>query len=223
MDYQKVLRSLEARLKKPKPGLLAQLDMSPDPRPGRKVYHEVQATCLHAGVLLLLYPVEGQFRLLLTRRTEQVLHHRAQISFPGGQQEPDEDLRATAIRETQEELGIDTTNFQELGTLTPLYIPPSNYCIYPLVAAAESRPSFRPSPKEVAELLEIPLAHLLDAKNRTEQVWRLRGQDVKVPFYSFKHHKIWGATAMVLAEFLAIVTEVSRNPHTRIIEWQQKN
>jgi 8-oxo-dGTP pyrophosphatase MutT (NUDIX family) len=223
MDYLNVLRSLEDRLKKPKPGLLAQLEMAPDPRPGQKVYHEVQDTCLFAGVLVLLYPVEEKLRVLLTRRTENVLHHRAQISFPGGQQEPDEDLRVTALRETQEELGIDATPFRELGTLTPLYIPPSNYCIYPLVAAAESRPVFNPSPKEVAEVLEIPLAHLLAPENRTEQVWRLRDEDVKVPFYAFKHHKIWGATAMVLAEFLAIVTEVSRNPDTRKTAWHQKN
>ncbi|NOR14468.1 MAG: NUDIX domain-containing protein [Candidatus Aminicenantes bacterium] len=211
MEYQEVWRSLEARLKKPKPGLPAQLDMAPDPRPGQKVYHEVLDTCLHAGVLVLLYPIDGQLQVLLTRRTDRVLHHRAQISFPGGQQEPDEDLMTTALRETQEELGIDTKNFRELGNLTPLYIPPSNYCIYPLVAAAESRPAYHPSPKEVAEVIEIPLLYLLDEKNRTEQVWRRKGQDVKVPFYSFKHHKIWGATAMVLAELLAIMTEIIRD------------
>jgi len=208
MDYQEVWRSLEARLKEPKPGLQAQLDMAPVPHPGQKVYHEVQDTCLHAGVLVLLYPVEGTLQLLLTRRTDRVVHHRAQISFPGGQQEPDEDLRATALRETQEELGINTKDFRELGNLTPLYIPPSNYCIYPLVAAVESRPQYHPSPSEVAEVIEIPLIYLLDKKNRTEQVWRRKGQDVKVPFYSFKHHKIWGATAMVLAEFLEIVAQI---------------
>ena len=174
MDNQVLWQSLEARLKKPKPGLLAQLDMSPDPRPGQKVYHEVQDTCLHAGVLILLYPADGQLQVLLTRRTDRVLHHRAQISLPGGQQEPNEDLRVTAFRETQEELGIETKNFRELGNLTPLYIPPSNFCIYPLVAAVESRPSYRPSPKEVAEVIEIPLSICLMKKTGPHRCGDLR-------------------------------------------------
>jgi 8-oxo-dGTP pyrophosphatase MutT (NUDIX family) len=207
MDYKEVWRSLEARLERPKPGLQVQLEMAPDPRPGQKTYQEVQDTCLHAGVLVLLYPVDEDLQVLLTRRTDSVLHHRSQISFPGGQREPGEDLRVTALRETQEELGIETEKFRHLGTLTPLYIPPSNYCIYPLVTASETRPLYDPCPEEVAEVIEIPLQCLLNRKNRTEQVWRRGGQDVKVPFYIFKHHKIWGATAMVLAEFLAIVAE----------------
>lgn len=215
MDYLEVWRSLEARLKKPKPGLRVQLEMAPDPRPGQKTYQEVQETCLHAGVLLLLYPIEEEIQILLTRRTDSVLHHRAQISFPGGQQEPGEDLHVTALRETREELGIETGDFLQLGNLTPLYIPPSNYCIYPLVAASGSRPPYDPSPEEVAEVIEVPLAYLLDKNNRSEQVWRRRGQDVKVPFYTFKHHKIWGATAMVLAEFLAVVGELQQEPVRR--------
>jgi len=111
----------------------------------------------------------------------------------------------TALREAVEELSIKPDEVRVLGELTPLYIPPSNYCIYPVVAAAARRPEFDPSPHEVAEVIEVPLDHLLDPRNVTREMWPLRGIDVTVPFYLFQGHKIWGATAMVLAELLDLL------------------
>jgi 8-oxo-dGTP pyrophosphatase MutT (NUDIX family) len=113
-----------------------------------------------------------------------------------------------ALREATEELSIRPDEVRVIGELTPLYIPPSNYCIYPVVAAAERRPDFRRSPQEVAEVIEVPLDHLLDAKNIKREIWPLRGMDVTVPFYLFEEHKVWGATAMVLAELLDLLTEL---------------
>jgi hypothetical protein len=92
--------------------------------------------------------------------------------------------------------------------LTPLYIPPSNYCIYPTVAYTGTQPDFHPSPIEVAEVLEIPLAHLLEPQNIRREIWDIRGTDVEVPFYAFGEHKIWGATSMVMAELLAVLKEI---------------
>ena len=196
---------LERRLREAKPGLVSQLKMVPDPRPGDKTYQEAGETCLRAGVLVLIYPRESHYYLVLTRRTSQVAHHQAQISFPGGQMDEQESAVKTALREAEEELNITPAEVRVLGQLTPLYIPPSNYCIYPVVAAAERRPDFRPSPHEVAEVIEIPLDHLLDLGNIKRETWPIRGLDVTVPFYSFQEHKIWGATAMVLAELLDLV------------------
>jgi 8-oxo-dGTP pyrophosphatase MutT (NUDIX family) len=196
---------LEGRLHGPMPGLESQLKMVPDPRPGDKAYQEAGETCLRAGVLVLIYPREDGFYLVLTRRTSQVAHHQAQISFPGGQMDEHESAVATALREAAEELNVAPAEVRVLGQLTPLYIPPSNYCIYPVVAVAERRPDFRPSPHEVAEVIEIPLDHLLDSRNIKREIWPVRGLDVTVPFYLFREHKIWGATAMVLAELLDLV------------------
>jgi 8-oxo-dGTP pyrophosphatase MutT (NUDIX family) len=179
--------------------------MVPDPRPGDKTYQEAGDTCLRAGVLVLIYPREDGFYLVLTRRTSQVAHHQAQISFPGGQMDKQESAVETALREAAEEINIAAAEVRVLGQLTPLYIPPSNYCIYPVVAAAERRPDFRPSPHEVAEVIEVPLDHLLDLRNIKREKWPLRGIEVTVPFYFFGGHKIWGATAMVLAELLDLV------------------
>lgn len=132
-------------------------------------------------------------------------HHQAQISFPGGRQEAGEDLIQTALRETQEELGVQPDAIRVLGMLTPLYIPPSKTCIHPVVATLWERPEFVRSPEEVEEVIEVPLAHLRDPMNRHEEVWTIRGIPVRVPFYLFKGNKIWGATAMVLAEFLELL------------------
>ena len=183
----------------------AQLKMSPRPRPGHRKYYEVGPSCAKAGVLVLLYPWNDSLHLVLTKRTEQVRYHQAQISLPGGRQDPGEDLVQTALRETMEELGVRTDLPRPLGMLTPLYIPPSNTCIHPVVASLSERPEFVRSPKEVEEVIEVPLEHLRDPINCHEEVWTIRGIPVRIPFYLFEGDKIWGATAMVLAELLEIL------------------
>jgi len=202
------LESLEARLKGPKPGLAAQLKMVPEPRPGQKTYDEVQDTCRPAAVLILIYPHRGKMHLVLTLRTSKVDHHRDQVSLPGGEKDGHETVVEAALRETAEELGVRASAVRVLGQLTPLYIPPSNFCIFPVVAAAEKRPRFHRAPAEVAEVIDLPLDILLDPGKVRREVWRLRDQDTVVPFYAFGGHKIWGATAMVLAEFAEIIASI---------------
>jgi 8-oxo-dGTP pyrophosphatase MutT (NUDIX family) len=201
--------ALEQRIRGWLPGLPAQLKMSPRPRPGHKTYKDVADTCLRAGVLLLLYPWEGRLHFILTKRTERLSHHQAQISLPGGRQDKRESLIQTALREAHEELGVCPESVRILGILTPLYIPPSNYCIHPVVSFVSRRPNFLPSPREVAEIIEVPVEDLLDAKNRVEEVWTINGMKVSVPFYAFGAHKIWGATAMVLSEFLDLLRDTN--------------
>jgi 8-oxo-dGTP pyrophosphatase MutT (NUDIX family) len=205
MNKNTIIQLLEARLKGPKPGLRAQLMMVPEPRPGQKTYLEAQDTCLHAGVLVLFYPKKGRLYLVLTRRTSKVDHHRDQISLPGGEKDKGETIVQAALREAQEEINVPPGTVRVLGELTPLYIPPSNYCMYPVVAVAEKRPSFRRAPEEVAEVIEMSLDDLLDPKIVRREVWSLRGINTVVPFYFFQGHKIWGATAMVLAELVELV------------------
>jgi 8-oxo-dGTP pyrophosphatase MutT (NUDIX family) len=157
-------------------------------------------------VLLLLYSWEDEPHLILTVRTPDLNHHSGQISLPGGGWErQDGSLRETALRETEEELGVDTADVEVLGPLTPLYIPPSNNCVYPFVAVASQRPDFHPDPIEVADLLEIPLSLLADPTTRCEEEWIWRDQPLRIPFYAVDEHKVWGATAIILAEFLALL------------------
>jgi len=205
MEPLDLLGRIEKGLGTALPGVAAQLAMAPEPRQGHKAYFEVEATSRKAGVLILLYVRDGRLSLLLTRRTERVLHHRGQISLPGGEQHPGESVEATALRETAEELGPDLGAVRVLGRLTPLYIPPSNYCIYPTVAFVPGTLAFRLQPEEVDELIEVPVDRLADPAAVRREVWHYGGLDVEVPFYEFERHKIWGATAMVLAEFLALL------------------
>lgn len=184
--------------------------MCPEPRPGTRAVHGNNDSYLKAGVLLLLYPVEDQLYLVFTRRTDRVVSHQGQISFPGGRKEPEEDIQTAALRETHEELGLSTESIRILRSLTPLYIPRSGFCVYPYVAFSEERPEFHPSPDEVAEVIEVPLQHLRDSHNIKREHRIISGMKVMVPFYAFHDHKIWGATAMVLAEFLAIVEKAEK-------------
>ena len=200
-----MLQFLENTLKEQKPGLDAQLEMMPHPRPGHKLYSEVEDTCVKAGVLILLYPWNDQLHIVFTRRTDRVDFHQAQISFPGGRQEEDESFKEAALREAHEEVNIPPDSVRILGELTPLYVPPSNYCIYPVVAVAKERPDFQPSELEVAEVIEVPLDHLLDLENIQREMWHYKGEDIEVPYYFFKGDKIWGATAMILAELLEML------------------
>jgi 8-oxo-dGTP pyrophosphatase MutT (NUDIX family) len=165
----------------------------------------MEETCSNAGVLLLLYPKNNELVLVLTRRTDRVVNHQGQISLPGGRQEKGETIRQTAIRETGEELGVSADTIEILGELTPLYVPVSNFCIHPLVAFAPIRPHITPSPFEVDEVIEIPLNHLLDDSNIQHETRIIREYEVCIPFYQFQQYKIWGATAMVLSEFIEIL------------------
>jgi 8-oxo-dGTP pyrophosphatase MutT (NUDIX family) len=185
--------------------------MAPVPRPGMERILDPSLNCRRAGVLVLLYPMGGadpagveQLHLVLTRRTDALDNHRGQISFPGGSLDGDETVQEAALREAWEELAVDPARLAVLGALSPLYIPPSGFCIYPTVAYAAERPAFIPSAAEVAEVLEPSLAHLLDPTTRAEEIWDVRGAAVRVPFYRVGHHKVWGATAMVLCELLAL-------------------
>lgn len=221
-NYTTILANLRAALAQPLPGLSAQLAMSPQPRPGTNRILDPNLNCRRAGVLVLIYPFDelragscgGEPCLVLTRRTDSVDSHRGQISFPGGSQDPGEDAIAAALREGWEELGIIPERLEVIGALSPLYIPPSGFCVYPTVALAAARPDFIPNPAEVAEVIEAPLALLLAPDTRREELWEIRGATVRVPFYAVGPHKVWGATAMVLCELLALLQTAGADRRT---------
>jgi len=156
------------------------------------------------GVLVLLYCREGQLHLVLTKRRDDLQSHAGQVSFPGGRHEPPESLSETALRETHEEVGVNPTSLTLIGELTPLYIFPSDFEVHPFVAwhANGARPGFTPNSNEVAQIIETPLARFFDPAVRMEETWTIRGYRLQVPFFDIQGHKVWGATAMMLSEFL---------------------
>lgn len=159
-----------------------------------------------AAVLLLLYYDLGAERLLLTRRTDTVEHHKGQISFPGGGvHDADADLGVTALRETWEEVGVHPTDVELIGRLDDS-LTNSNYLVAPYVGVLTQTPyEYVSSDFEVAEILEPPLAHLLDDANLQMETRQLDGRVLLMPAYVWEGHRIWGATARMLGEFLELL------------------
>jgi 8-oxo-dGTP pyrophosphatase MutT (NUDIX family) len=153
-----------------------------------------------AAVLVPLFVRERMLWIVFTRRTETVEHHRGQISFPGGVEEPiDDDLSATALRETHEELGILPEDVRLLGTLSPI-VTVTDFYVAPFVAAIPQPYVFSPAETEIAEVVEASVAALSDPA--VKETKTLPGRDEPVLFYRYREHVIWGATARILAELL---------------------
>ncbi len=150
-----------------------------------------------SAVLVLLYPDGPGLRVLLTRRADDLDHHKGQISFPGGSCDPgDRDYWETALREAREEIGLLAAPHR-LGHLPPLFIPVSGFAVAPCVGYLPGRPDVRPCSGEVAELLEPPLGDLWEIE-RWEDVKTPSGAIWRMPVYPWQAYRIWGATARML-------------------------
>lgn len=165
-----------------------------------------------SAVMSLLFPVENELHLLFIKRTEDGRAHSGQVSFPGGKQDPvDADLKATALREAQEEVGIMPSDVDILGELTPLYIPVSNFQVHPFVAFAEEKPTYNLNEAEVKYILEVSVSELFhpERKVTTDVVSpAMPGVIRNVKAYQLTDGTvIWGATAMILSELETILEE----------------
>lgn len=216
MPYIRAMRwkeALQQALLSKLPGLEYQLNMAP---PYREVPDEAFIKAQQpreAAVLLLLFEREDKLHLLFTKRVAYPGVHSSQISFPGGKVElGDASKQHTALRETEEEVGVAAHKIELLGPLTPLYIPPSNFLVDPFVGHLLAPVTWQPQPSEVAEILEIPLPYLLKANARTEREIVVGGGNRRVPGFIWEDHFIWGATAMILEEFLAVAGRTIATP-----------
>lgn len=164
----------------------------------------------YAGVVSLLYPKNGEaYMAFILRKTYKGVHSN-QIGFPGGRyEEVDENLRQTALRETEEEIGVSVENIQIIKPLTELYIPPSNFLVHPFLSIVEVEPIFVLQESEVETLIEIPLSVCLDKNNlNTEIIDASYAKNVEVPAYNFQGHVVWGATAMILSEIRELFSRI---------------
>jgi 8-oxo-dGTP pyrophosphatase MutT (NUDIX family) len=180
-------------------GFKAQLGMSPKGR--ERMLPNPAMPPRQSAVLVLAYPKLGEgLQLLLTRRTDSLRGHSGQVSFPGGSIDPEDvSHEATALREANEEVGLcDSPRI--LGRLTDLWIPPSNFEVHPVVATLEHAPNLIANPTEVAQILHMPLAALIDPATKKTTQMDFRGTPVDVPYYDVDGHIVWGATAAMLSE-----------------------
>jgi 8-oxo-dGTP pyrophosphatase MutT (NUDIX family) len=204
--------SLPERLRRalagPLPGLDVQLRMAPRLATG-PLPRQADPGMRAAAALLLLYPHEGAWHVPLTLRGSRLRQHTSQVSMPGGRIDSGESIEAAALREAQEEVGVDPAGVALIGRLTPLPILASRHLLHTVVGIAAARPAFVVAEHEVERLIEVPLA-TLQAPEIVHEERRAPGETpdlgpMVIPYFDLGQARVWGATAMVLAEFLEVL------------------
>ncbi len=209
------ISELAHRLRAPLPGDAAHARFSPRPPGGGSFARKVPADARQAAALILLYPSApgsddaglqlSSFSLPLTVRHADLPDHAGQISLPGGRIDAGETAEAAALREAQEEIGVDPASVRILGSLTPLYVMVSRFVVTAFIGVVNARPDFQPASREVAELLEVPLSQLHDPSVLQWGTRTREGYIVDFPYFQIGDHQVWGATAMMLGEFITIL------------------
>ncbi|MFC2124541.1 NUDIX hydrolase [Bacteroidota bacterium] len=205
------VQRLQSRLREPLPGREVQYLMAPDSRKVREIITIEPQNPKSSSVLIALNKREDHWVFPIIQRPEYNGMHSGQVSLPGGKMEDtDRDLHETAIRETSEEIGINTEGLLVLGELTDIYVHVSDFNILPVVAYLPGIQEYHPDEEEVVDVMEISLEGLLDGeKVKRTQIEIGPGISITTPYYDFHNKIIWGATAMILSEFAHILREIS--------------
>src|SRR6187455_3407279 len=196
---------LRERLAGTLPGLAAQRRFMPTPpRTGWKPGEFPSDARIAAG-LLLLYPGEHGPSIPLTVRASGLRRHAGQVSLPGGATDPGETLTQAALREAYEEVGVDPASVRVLGELTPIHVLVSGFTLHPIVGVTDARPDFQPAAGEVDEIVEVRLEDLRDASRVRTGTRDREGLTIEYSYLDLCGHQVWGATAMILGEFIHLL------------------
>lgn len=201
---------LKQRLQNPLPGTIAHERMLPKIPGGNRVKFKYSEEARKGAVLILLYEHADEIYFPLIQRPLYEGVHSGQIALPGGRyEEEDHDLIATAIRETKEEVGADPDSIEVVGHLSEFMVTASNHLVLPVIGYTRSRPAFVPDPYEVEEVIEAKLNDILDEKLvRETEIVTHGGYRLRSPYFDVQGRVVWGATAMMLSEFVQIIKEL---------------
>lgn len=201
-------RFLKSRGKESLPGREAQLRMAPVPLdPEFVLPHDASETAHPSSVLIPLYPDQNEdLHVILTLRTTSI-RHAGQISFPGGRREKNETLLETALRETEEEIGVKRPGVKIACSISPLYLHRTDNQITPFVGFLEKKPQLVPNPAEVQEVFTTALDSLVSENHKNRDEWHLAHASYDVPYWSIHRVPLWGATAMIMNELLELYRE----------------
>ena len=204
MNFQNTIDHIQNELTKPLPGFEAQLRMSPIHRINKL---KIPDDAKESAVLILLFPDgKRKTQMVLIQRADYKGTHGGQIALPGGKiEERDQTLLDTALRETEEEIGVPINMVKHIGALTPLFIPVSHFKVHPFIGYVQDPPSYIPDPVEVSGVIDFPLHTLIQDHAVQSGLVPIRGQELKVPYFQIKEHIVWGATAMILSEFVSVL------------------
>lgn len=200
---------LEHRLRRPLPGPQAHNLFRAKPVGNMRLLLNHKRPPRPSGVLILLYEEEGRVRFPLIKRADYVGAHGGQISLPGGKAETGENVVETALRECEEEIGVNREAVHVLGKLSDFLVTPSNFLVTPVVGYVTSPPVFVPDPYEVAGIIEAQLAHLVDDEYLKEKEIVAAGKyRMRAPHFELENEVVWGATAMMLSELRVVLKEL---------------
>ena len=206
MDFQLFGKKLKEQLLLPLPGITAQKVMAPKPINPKRFREDSENPARPSAVMILLYPKDGEVYSVLMKRPTYEGVHSGQVSFPGGKKEDsDVDLVETALREMEEEIGVDRSKVNVIGELTELFIIVSNFKVKPIIGLIDHKPDFIIDPREVKGVLNVGLHELSNINNQGEERMTFRNNMVlDSPYYNVNGNIVWGATAMIISELLAI-------------------
>jgi 8-oxo-dGTP pyrophosphatase MutT (NUDIX family) len=205
LDAEQMAEFLTAKLARGLPGRTGQHMMATRLGYGRH-YGPVPDDARRAAVLLALHRAASGWSIPAILRPETMKAHAGQVSLPGGLVESDETLIEAALREFEEELGTAAKQMQIVGQLTPVYVFVSGFEVTPVIAVSSSPLAFQPNEHEVAAIVELPLAELVDPARRGQHVIERRGLRFTVPHFAIARQRVWGATSLILAEFIALLS-----------------
>ncbi|HRW98760.1 MAG TPA: CoA pyrophosphatase [Cyclobacteriaceae bacterium] len=209
IDFEKLVLRLEDRLKQPLPGPQAHERMRAIPVGNAipRFAHKIPPK--PGGVLIVLYPDSGKIWFPLIKRPDYPGLHSGQVSFPGGKTEPGEDAVTTALREGNEEIGIERSDIKVLGQLSNFFVVPSNFMVTPIVGYTRTKPALKADPIEVARILYGDLESILpDSVIVEKEILAAKSYRMRAPHFEIENEIVWGATAMMLNEFRTILNEI---------------
>ncbi len=204
MDFSQIIHKIKSFKYNNLPGVSSHLKLAPQYRI-KSMINADKSNAKESAVLLLLYPVNGDVFMPFIKRPVDDSYHSGQIAFPGGKyEEKDIDHHQTALREAFEEVGVLQNKVEVLNDLSPLFIPLSNFMVLPVIGASSEEPEFIRNPSEVDEIFNVSIKELLNIEIQNTKL-KVRGNIIEVPAYNFNGKIIWGATAMILSEFIDIL------------------
>ena len=209
MDLRTLIPELEERLKQPLPGAVAHDIMRATPVGALRPDFQHKVPPKPGAVLILLYEDNGQIKIPLIKRQEYLGTHSGQVSLPGGKTENDEDAIETALREAEEEIGVNRNDLTIVGKLTDFFVIPSNYIVTPIAVVAKGIPALNPDPREVARIITAELSQLT-AQDAIRNKEILAGGSFRMmaPHFDVEGEVVWGATAMILNELCHVIKEI---------------
>jgi len=201
-EFRETVKRINENIKKGLPGSAVQNRMAPSLPGGLLLRRSPDKSTRNSAILISLFPSEKKINTLLIKRSIYRGPHSGQVSFPGGKfEETDASFFHTALRETEEEIGLKPNQVEIIGTLTPLFVPVSNLLVYPIIGAIERFPDLHLNVQEVEYTFQVDINEFKKSENHSVKTMCINKIPISAPYYSVCNEDIWGITAMIISEF----------------------